>query len=294
MTAPAYGLQPADYRLPEATRLGRVRLQVTDLARSLDFYTRALGFRVITQKDGVAALGAYGEDREILELHAGATMPVPRGGRQGLFHFAILLPDRASLGRFLVHLSKIGAHAGASDHLVSEAIYLSDPDGLGIEVYADRPRDTWRHSGRELNMATIALDSTSVTASGGGVPWSGMPLGTTLGHMHLHVGSLEEARAFYHDALGFDLVVWSYPGALFFSAGGYHHQLGTNTWAAGRPSAASDEARLLDWELILPDAASVEAARAHMERRDYKGARAGDGWSFRDPWGAQFTLVAAR
>ena len=293
MTAPAYGLQPTTYRLPDATRLGRLRLQVTDLARSLDFYTTVLGFRVASRSERSAELAPYGADRVVLELNSGAVKPVPRGGRQGLFHFAVLLPDRASLGRFLVHLSDIGAHAGASDHLVSEALYLSDPDGLGIEVYADRPRDSWRHEGRELTMATIALDARAVTAAAGGARWTGMPAGTTLGHMHLHVGSLDEARAFYHDDLGFDLVVWSYPGALFFSAGGYHHHLGTNTWAAGRPSAAADEARLMGWEIVLPDAAALEDARRQMEARGHSAERRGDGWSFRDPWGTRLTLVAA-
>lgn len=293
MTTLAYGLQPTTYRLPDATRLGRARLQVTDLPRSLGFYTKVLGFRVLAQEDGVATLGALGDDRAILELHGGASTPVPRGGRQGLFHFAILLPDRASLGRFLVHLGDIGERAGASDHLVSEAIYLSDPDGLGIEVYADRARETWRHEGRELSMATIPLDARSVAEAAAGEPWAGMPAGTTLGHMHLHVGSLEEARAFYHDALGFDLIVWSYSGALFFSAGGYHHHLGTNIWAKGQPSAAPGEARLLDWEIVLPDAAAVDAARGSLESHGHVGVRAVSGWTFRDPWGTPVSLVSA-
>lgn len=291
MTIHPYGLPPSDFRLPDATRLGRAQLQVTDLARALEFYTNVLGFRVLSHHEDTTALGAVGDDRVVLELRSGASKSVPRGGRQGLFHFAILLPDRASLGRFFVHLAAMGVRAGASDHLVSEAIYLSDPDGLGIEVYADRPRESWRHEGRELSMATIALDTRSVTEAAGGEPWTGMPAGTTLGHMHLHVGSLEEARAFYHDALGLDLIVWSYPGALFFSAGGYHHHLGTNTWAKGQPNAAPDEARLLDWEIVLPDAASVDAARGNLEAHGHVAVRTGAGWSFRDPWGTQFTLV---
>lgn len=288
-----YGLQPAAYRLPDATHLGRVRLQVTNLPASLAFYTEVLGFRVIRRSEHGAELGTHGEDRVIVELRAGATAPVPRRGRQGLFHFAILLPDRAALGRFLMHLSNLGVHAGASDHLVSEAIYLADPDGLGIEVYADRPRDAWRAKGRELAMATVALDANSVVDAGGGLPWTGMPAGTTLGHMHLHVGSLEEARTFYHDDLGFDLIVWSYPGALFFSAGGYHHHLGTNTWAASQPNAAEHEARLLNWEIVLPGAADVDEARARLESRGHTVATGADGAAFRDPWGTQFTLVAA-
>lgn len=288
---PPYGLQPPGFRLPDATRLGRARLQVTDLARSLAFYTEVLGFRVISRRDDVAELGPNGDDRVILELRAGATRPVPRGGRQGLFHFAILLPDRASLGRFFVHLADIGVHAGASDHLVSEAIYLHDPDGLGIEVYADRPRESWQHVDRELTMSTVPMDARAVAEAGGGAPWMGMPVGTVLGHVHLHVASLEAARAFYHDALGFDVVVWSYPGALFFSAGGYHHHLGTNTWAASQPSAAADEARLIDWEIVLPDAASVDAARASLAGGGYLPVDAPGGWTVGDPWGTAVVVT---
>ena len=292
MTMLPYGIQPAIYRLPDATRLGRARLQVTSLSRSIEFYTTVLGLRVLARHDDAVQLGAHGDPRAILELRDGAVRPAPRGGRQGLFHFALVLPDRASLGRFLVHLADIGVHAGASDHLVSEAIYLSDPDGLGIEVYADRPRDTWQHAGRELSMATNALDAHALAEAAGGEPWTGMPAGTTLGHMHLHVGSLEEARAFYHETLGFDLVVWSYPGALFFSAGGYHHHLGTNTWAKAQPSAADDDARLLDWEIVLPDVAAVRAARAHVDGLGYPTKLADGGWSARDPWGTRVTIVS--
>lgn len=287
-----YGVRPPAFRLPSATRLGRARLQVTNLERSLAFYTDVLGFRVIAQHAGVARLGAHGDDRVIVELRSGAARPVPHGGRQGLYHFAILLPDRAALGRFFVHLAAIGVRAGASDHLVSEAIYLSDPDGLGIEVYADRPRESWQHVDRELTMASVALDARAVAAAGGGVAWTGMPAGTTLGHVHLHVGSLDEARRFYHDALGLDLVVWSYPGALFFSAGGYHHHLGTNTWAVGQPSAAADEARLTDWEIVLPDAEAVAAARASVAAGGRPPLDAPAGWTVDDPWGTRVWVTA--
>lgn len=291
MTPLQYGLQPVGFRLPDATRLGRARIQVTDLARSTAFYTDVLGFRVIAQRDGVAELGAHCDDRVILELHAGAARPVPRRGRQGLFHFAILLPDRASLGRLLVHLAGLGVHAGASDHLVSEAIYLSDPDGLGIEVYADRPRNAWRHVDRELTMSTEPMDARAVAEAAGGAPWTGMPAGTVLGHVHLHVGALDEARAFYHDALGFDLVVWSYPGALFFSAGGYHHHLGTNTWAASQPSAAADDARLIDWEIVLPDDAAVRAARASVAKTGRATEDVPGGWTASDPCGTKVRVI---
>ena len=164
-----------------------------------------------------------------MTLHTRKGVTQARRGAFGLYHFAILVPDRAAIGRFAAHLSSLGISVGMADHRVSESLYLSDPDGLGIEVYADRPRRTWQSHDRELAMATDPLDITSVIAAGGGEKWDGAPPGTTMGHVHLHVGSLEGAEAFYHGALGFNKTVWSYPGALFLAAGGYHHHLGTNT-----------------------------------------------------------------
>jgi catechol 2,3-dioxygenase len=269
-----------------------VRLQVADLARSLDYYERVMGLRVVRRDEsGVVLAPATGSPILELRERPGAR-PHPRRGQLGLFHFAILLPDRASLGRFLRHLSDVGERAGMSDHLVSEALYLTDPDGLGIEVYADRPRSQWTYTGRELQMATLALDVRDLVAAGGTEPWSGMPNGTTIGHVHLHVGDLERAAAFYHEALGFDKTTWSYPGALFLSAGGYHHHLGTNTWAAGAAAAGEDDAKLVEWELVLPNAASVSAAAASVEAAGGTIERAQDGSVLaRDPWGTAVRLV---
>jgi catechol 2,3-dioxygenase len=288
-----HGVNAPHFRLPPATRIGAVRLQVADLARSLAYYERVLGLRAVNRTASGVSLGPAGGGDPILELRERpGAKPVPRRGRLGLFHFAILLPDRASLGRFVRHLSEIGAYAGMSDHLVSEALYLNDPDGLGIEVYADRARDQWRYDGRELQLATIPLNVQDLVAAGGTEPWTGMPNGTTIGHVHLHVGDLDQAAAFYHEALGFDKVVWSYPGALFLSAGGYHHHLGTNTWAAGAPSAAEDDARLIEWDLVLPDAATVAAAGASVEKAGGTIERAADGTILaRDPWGTPVRLV---
>src|SRR5436853_5489277 len=173
-----YGIAPPGYRLPNETHLGRVKLQVAELARSLAYYERVLGMRVIEKTDGGAVLGAFGDDRPLVELaEKKGARPVPRRGRLGLYHFAILLPDRPSLGRFLAHLEEIGAYAGMSDHFVSEAIYLTDPDGLGIEVYADRPRSAWTHHDRQLTMTTVALDVESLIGaareSEGGLRWTG-------------------------------------------------------------------------------------------------------------------------
>ena len=164
-------------------------------------------------------------------VEKGGVAPVPRRGRFGLYHFALLLPDRAALGRFAAHVLRLGLRPGMADHAVSEALYLSDPDGLGIEVYADRPRTSWTYRGDELVMTTEPLDIAGLITAGQGDEWRGAPEGTSMGHVHLHVGDLARAEAFYHRALGFDKKVWSYPGALFFSAGGYHHHLGTNIWS---------------------------------------------------------------
>lgn len=292
--AGSYGIPPDGFRLPEATRVGRVRLQVADLARSLAYYERVLGFRVLHRAAGEATLGAHGDDAPLVELHerAGAA-PVPHRGRLGLYHFAILLPHRAALGRFVAHLAELGERAGAADHLVSEALYLHDPDGLGIEVYADRPRATWERQGRELVMDTRPLDVAGLAHSGGGESWAGMPAGTVIGHVHLHVGDLQEAAAFYHAALGLDVVVWSYQGALFLSAGGYHHHLGLNTWAgpgAARPQAG--DARLLEWEIVVPRAADAEAAARSLDAAGYGITRADGGWLATDPWGTTLRLRA--
>jgi catechol 2,3-dioxygenase len=295
-TPPEYGVAPDGYRLPAALRLGRVRLQLANLERSLAWYGDVLGLRVLARTADGASLGAHGNDAPLVELRErpGAS-PQPHRGRLGLYHFAILLPDRAALGRFVAHLSRTGERAGASDHLVSEALYLNDPDGLGIEVYADRPRSTWRFDGqRQLAMDTRPLDLDSLVQAAAGAPWTGMPAGTVMGHVHLHVGDTERAAAFYHAALGLDKVVWSYPGALFLSAGGYHHHLGLNTWAGpGAVPAGENDARLLDWEIILPRPADADAAVQSLQSAGHTAERIEGGWRATDPWGTAVRIVAA-
>lgn len=283
----SYGEVPAAHRLPEVTRLGRVVLQVADLARSLRFYEFVLGFRVVSQLDGVAKLSAHASDRILLELREKrGVKPVAGRGRLGLFHFAILLPDRPSLGRFVRHLHEIGVRAGAGDHLVSEAMYLDDPDGLGIEVYADRPRETWRRQGRELMMATDPVDIDGLVGVAGPLQWVGMPNGTAIGHVHLTVGDIARATAFYSEAIGFDRMVWSYPGAMFFGAGGYHHHLGTNVWAGpDAPSAAEDEAKLVEWTIEVPTLADVDAVGVSLAKQAAPVMRDEDDAVSRDPWG---------
>ena len=271
-----------------------MRLQVTDLPRSLAYYEGTLGLTVLERDGGAARLGPRDGTGTLVELRERpGARPVRPMTRLGLYHFAILLPDRAHLGRFLAHLAALGIRPGAADHLVSEALYLWDPDGLGIEVYADRPRERWEAGpGGELAMATDPLDLGSLVRAGGGEPWRGMPEGTVMGHVHLHAGDLPRARAFFHDALGLDLRVWSYPGALFLAAGGYHHHLGLNAWAGDAPPAGEDEARLLEWELVLPDAASVTAAAASVAAAGHPVEEAGADRRLADPWGTHLRLVA--
>jgi catechol 2,3-dioxygenase len=254
-----HGISPPGAALPADTHVGGVHLQVSDLARSQHYYEQIIGLRSIGSSASAVVLAPHDDDRPLVTLHSRPGVTRARRGAYGLYHFAILLPDRAPLGRFASHLASAEERVAMADHLVSEALYLWDPDGLGIEVYADRPRRTWQYRENELVMTTDPLDIRSVVAAGGGTAWTGAPPGTTIGHVHLHVGSLEGAEAFYHRQLGLDKTVWSYPGALFMSAGGYHHHLATNIWSHG-PAPAPDEAQLVEWELVVPGAAEETLA----------------------------------
>ena len=293
-TPGSYGQAPSGFRMPEPTRLGRVSIQVADLSRSLAFYEGVLGLRSIEKDASHAVLAAHGDDTPLVEIHSRpGARPAPARGRLGLYHFAILLPDRASLGRFVQHLGEIGARAGAADHLVSEAFYLQDPDNLGIEIYVDRPRSAWRRDGRQLMMATDPADISGLLAAAGGSRWNGMPAGTVMGHVHLHVGDIATASKFFSEGLGFDRTVWSYPGALFLGAGGYHHHLGANTWAGhGAESAPEEDARLLEWTIELPDSSSVAEAVESLARGGYSATQqSASDFVAADPWG---TMVRIR
>lgn len=288
------GIAPPGYRLPSSAHVGSVRLQVSDLARSVDYYEKAIGLVVLARSNGSAVLGAGRDDIPLLELRARpGARPVPRRGLLGLYHFAILLPDRASLGRFLSHLSEIDVHPGMSDHIVSEAIYLTDPDGLGIEVYADRPRETWSSSDGQITMATNPLDANDLINAAGVERWAGAPTGTRMGHVHFHVGDIDRAEEFYHVGLGLDKMVWGYPGALFMSAGGYHHHVGVNTWAAGSAPATDDYARLLDWDLVIPDPSARDEAAESLKLAGFRVDRVTGSLSATDPWGIKVRLVSS-
>lgn len=288
-----FTVAPPGYRLPAEVRLGPVRLQIADLDRSVAYYERVVGLRAVERDRRQATLAAGDDPTPLVRLdeRPGAN-PVPRRGRLGLYHFAILLPERAALGRFAGHLASLGEYAGMADHLVSEAFYLTDPDGLGIEVYADRPRESWAVRGGRLAMATDPLDLEDLARAAAGRRWTGAPAGTRIGHLHLYVDDLGRAAEFYHAGLGLDRVSLDFPGALFMSAGGYHHHLGTNTWAAGAPAASEGDARLLEWIIELPRPQDVEAAASSLGAAGHVVTRDGDDAVATDPWGTNLRLTA--
>jgi catechol 2,3-dioxygenase len=237
-----------------ATRMGAVHLTVSDLERSLAYYERAVGLGVHGRDNGSARLGAGGEDLLVLYEHPGA-QPAPRN--TGLFHFALLLPSRHDLARWLAHAAQTQIPLeGMSDHLVSEAIYLRDPDWHGIEIYRDRPRAEWERDGEFVRMATIALDIPGVmTALDDEEPaFERMPTGTTMGHVHLQVADIPSAEQFYTEVLGFDVQARYGTQATFVSAGGYHHHLGANTWnSRGAAPAPEGSAALRHAIVLVPD-----------------------------------------
>ena len=280
--------------IPPDTHIGQVRLRVADVDDLTAFYERVVGLRAVERDDGLVRLGPEG-GAPVIELVSAPGAPPAPGFSTGLFHFAILVPDRAELARALRRIAGTGWRlTGASDHLVSEALYLRDPEGNGIEIYRDRPRDQWDRDNGELRMATLPLDLDSILGEldpGEEAP-NGMSAGTTMGHVHLQVADIPAAEGFYNGALGLDVMVRSYPGALFLSAGGYHHHLGLNTWQSqGAPPPPEGALGLDRYELVLPTAAAVDDAAAALgERGD--PVRLDEGVLATDPSGNRVLLTA--
>jgi catechol 2,3-dioxygenase len=280
--------------IPPETHIGKVRLRVADVDDLTAFYERVIGLRAVERDGGLVRLGTEGGE-PMLELVSAPDAPPAPGFSTGLFHLAILVPDRAELARALRRIAETGWRlTGASDHLVSEALYLQDPEGNGIEIYRDRPRDQWNRDNGEIRMATLPLDLDGILAeldSGEEAP-NGMSAGTTMGHVHLQVADIPAAEDFYNGALGLDVMVRSYPGALFLSAGGYHHHLGVNTWQSqGAPPPPEGALGLDRYELVLPSEASVdEAAAALGEHGD--PVRLEEGVLATDPSGNRVLLTA--
>jgi catechol 2,3-dioxygenase len=240
---------------PQA-HMGLVELSVSDLDRSLAYWQDTIGLRVLSRENGTAELGVDTPLVRFVEEPGASSAQ----GFTGLFHVALLVPDRPSLGRFFAHTAREQIPlTGLSDHVVSEAIYLRDPDYHGIEVYSDRPRDTWEGKVAQT-MTTVPLDTESLLAEAGDAEFDGLPDGTTVGHVHLCVRDVDETVAFYHDRLGMGITAHRPGGqAAFLSAGGYHHHLGGNMWETrGAPPAPEGTARLLRFTVVVPDDEELE------------------------------------
>lgn len=266
-----------------ATAIGMVTLTVADLARSLAFYEQTIGLTLQAQTAHEARLGVG--NRVLLRLQA---LPGARYAPRttGLYHFALRVPSRLELARTIEHLARTQTSIdGASDHTVSEAIYLHDPDRHGIEIYRDRPRTDWYDRAGNFLIDTHRLDVEGLMAelATAHEPWQGLHPATDMGHIHLRVAELEKTGAFYLNVLGLGLMA-DMGSALFISAGGYHHHLGLNVWAGvGVPPPSCDAARLVSYELLLPDAAALQAVRGRIEAAGLQPAAQDDGWFVRDP-----------
>lgn len=270
-------------------RIGRVRLRVRDLDAVSGFYQRVIGLSVIDQSAGSVTLGAG--PAPLLEL-LGAPSALPRNPRDaGLFHTAFLLPARTDLARWLAYAVKLGIKLqGASDHIVSEAIYLADPEGNGIEIYADRPVSRWRDAGGQIRMATEPLDIPDLLSAGTG-DWAGYPAGGIIGHVHLQVGDTGTADGFYRDILGLEIAS-RYPGASFYGSGGYHHHLAGNIWNSRRAGPRAEGAAGLEAvEIVARDPALRDAILKRAEAAGIAPTTNGDTPVLRDPWGTIIALA---
>jgi len=280
------------YALTRPAHVGRSHLVVTDLASVSGFYQKMLGLSVLEKTASGEVLGVSGVP--LLTLSTDSKAETAPRNAAGLFHTAFLLPDRTELARWLRHAAHNNVVLdGASDHLVSEAIYLSDPEGNGIEIYADRPHDVWKfHQDGQVEMATNRLDLQALYDSAPDDSWAGMADGTAIGHIHLQVGNIPEADTFYRDVLGLKIMA-RYPGASFFATGGYHHHVAANIWnSRGAGTRSEKMTGLADYSLHFNDKAALETAKAALETLEIKTEARDGGIFLRDPWGIGLTLTA--
>ncbi|GAC1430210.1 MAG: catechol 2,3-dioxygenase [Ktedonobacteraceae bacterium] len=279
--------------LDPATHVGLVTIAVSSLERSLQYYQSGLGFTIREQKERTVLLGAATGSPILALVEQRNAQPQP-AHTTGLYHFAVLLPTRKDLGRFLSHLVESQMPLGGyADHLVSEALYLSDPDGNGIEVYRDRPRSTWTWQNGQVAMASDPIDLEALMAEGrrDTSVWSGLPAHTTLGHMHLRVANIPQGVQFYHGVLGFDIVL-QMPSALFISAGGYHHHIGMNIWESRNgPQPPHNAVGLRFFTIQLPDAAALTKVVTRLQAVNWSSEQHEVGVTLHDPWGNKLLLT---
>jgi catechol 2,3-dioxygenase len=276
------------------TTVGPVHLTVSSLDRSLEYYEREIGLETLERTARQVRLGAGGRDLLVLVEEPGAR---PARGFAGLYHFALRVPRRIDLARWLAHAARDRVRlVGLSDHFVSEAIYLSDPDEHGIEIYCDRPREGWEGNVGS-GMTTIPLDVhdlLGVLDDPASEPFSALPVETVMGHVHLRVASIREAVAYYRDVLGLGLMMQLGDHAAFLSAGGYHHHIGANTWeSAGAPPAPPGTATLRHATVVLPDATERDQVLGRVEASGSPVLDGADGPSVVDPSGNRLALVVS-
>jgi len=287
-SAQARGTRPGVTSAGAPMRIGTVSLTVRDLDTVSRFYRQVIGLAPIETGPGLVRLGVG--ETALLELRHDPAAPLASPRAAGLFHTAFLLPNRTDLAQWLLHAAELGIPLqGASDHLVSEAIYLADPEGNGIEVYWDRPSETWAWRDGMVEMATLALDLDGLVATVKSRDWSGLPAGSLIGHVHLQVGALDPSDRFYAGLLGFE-VMTRYPGATFLGSGGYHHHLGTNIWnSRGAPVRTEPTTGLADVEIVT-DVNTLEALRTRLAP-EQAAAASPTRLPLRDPWGTSITVV---
>jgi catechol 2,3-dioxygenase len=276
------------------TVLGEVHLKVSNLARSIQFYKEVVGLQVLDQTADSARFTVDGH-QVLLAIQEVTGAIVPRRSSAGLYHFAILVPDRKALGLSLRNLIQSGIHIGQADHLVSEALYIADPDNNGIEIYRDRPRESWKRDAQgNYKMATDPIDWDGLLAEAGDDSWTGLPTGTIIGHIHLHVSDLQQSKAFYIDVLGFtvELNGAANMGALFIAAGGYHHHIGLNIWAGvGAPLAPAEGTGLAYFTIVVPNQAELQAVIERVSQAGIAVTEANGAWALKDPTGIEIRLV---
>jgi catechol 2,3-dioxygenase len=280
------------YALTRPAYIDQSHLVVTDLSLVSGFYQSMLGLKVIEKTASGEVLGVG--DLPLLTLTTAKDAAIAPRNAAGLFHTAFLMPNRVELARWLRHAAHNNVVLdGASDHLVSEAIYLSDPEGNGIEIYADRPHEQWKfHQDGMVEMATLRLDLQALYNSAPDERWDGMAAGTAIGHLHLQVGDIPQADAFYHDVLGLKLMA-RYPGASFFATGGYHHHLAANIWnSRGATARAGNMTGLSDYKVRFNDKATLDAAVSKLDALEIKSEKRDGGVFLKDPWGIGLTLSA--
>jgi catechol 2,3-dioxygenase len=280
------------YNIHPNTSIGEVKLKVSNLERSIKFYQDTIGFKVLKQTAHTVNLTVDGQNSLLMLEEIPKAVTLPGRSTTGLYHFAILLPTRKDLSVSLRKLIDSGIHIGQADHFVSEALYISDPDQNGIEIYQDRPKDSWKRNEQgEYIMGGDSIDMDGLLAEAEDQPWSGLPSQTIIGHIHLHVQDLQQSKEFYCRLLGYDIaaVLEKEMHALFISAGGYHHHIGLNIWAgAGAPEPPPNATGLSYYTMVIPD---IETYLIHLKNVGISVQEQDGAWFMTDPSGVRIKMI---